>query len=364
MNKILFITAFPPNKFTAGQNYTRQLLNDLVRENEVDLIYWKYPNHELDVSSKVNVLVSYNIEKANKGFKAFYFPLFSKRYNKKIQYYINSISNNYDLIYFDFSQVFLYSLNIKHPLKIGMAHDVIAQKYNRHKFFRYLMPWIKVTERKCLEELDYIFTFSKKDSDFILKKYEISSLNVPFYLEAGILNLDFNKIEIGNYFVMYGAWNRDENQESIKWLLDNISNFNEYKIKIIGGGMPDALINKIMEIPTIKYIGFVDNPYPIIASSCGLIAPLFHGAGVKVKAIESLALGTPVLGTNVTFEGIDNLPFKYNCMALRNINCGQLSNILEIFQNITIQDKITLRNLFLKNYCSSKFVDQLNIIKK
>ena len=58
-------------------------------------------------------------------------------------------------------------------------------------------------------------------------------------------------------------------------------------------------------------LGFVDNPYKIMSESLGLIAPLFHGAGIKVKVIESLACGTPVIGTEVAFEGIDFIENKY-----------------------------------------------------
>ena len=38
-------------------------------------------------------------------------------------------------------------------------------------------------------------------------------------------------------------------------------------------------------------LGFVENPYGYIAEAQGLIAPLFHGAGIKVKVVEALALG-------------------------------------------------------------------------
>ena len=42
--KILFITAFPPCQKTAGQDYTRRLILDLIEKgHEVYLIYAEYP---------------------------------------------------------------------------------------------------------------------------------------------------------------------------------------------------------------------------------------------------------------------------------------------------------------------------------
>ena len=46
MIRILYITAFPPNQKTAGQDYSRRLILDLIKKgNVVDLIYVDYPKH-------------------------------------------------------------------------------------------------------------------------------------------------------------------------------------------------------------------------------------------------------------------------------------------------------------------------------
>ena len=48
--KILFITAFPPNQKTAGQDYTRRLILDLVdKGNAISLFYTEYPNHLVEL---------------------------------------------------------------------------------------------------------------------------------------------------------------------------------------------------------------------------------------------------------------------------------------------------------------------------
>lgn len=357
--KILYITAFPPNKNTAGQNYSRQLLDDLVLSHDIDLIYWNYKGHEIMVNPKINILKSIDIDR--KKIRSLnlntFFPLFSKRYSKDISQYLNLIVNRYDLIYFDFSQVFMYALGIDHPLKIGMSHDVIAQKFSRHRLFKYLLPWIKVSERKCLENLNKIFTFSTKDSNYIRKTYGLQAGIVPFYLEPKIMDFKLDNLKLDDYYVMYGAWNRKENQESLKWLL-NCSIKDSKHIKIIGGGLPIDFQRRISLYTNIEYCGFIENPYPVIASSKGLIAPLFNGAGVKVKVIESLALGTPVIGTDVTFEGIENIPFR-NMGALINISNNRIECLIDELDTITTNEKISIRNNFLAGYNSTKFKDCL-----
>lgn len=361
--RILFITAFPPNKKTAGQNYSRQLINDLIKWHKVDVIYWEYPGHEIEISNDVKILKEFQIKGISRRLIYIFrhFPLFSKRYSKAIADYIASIAGMYDIVYFDFSQVFMYSLDLDHPLKIGMSHDIIAQKFSRHRLFKFLIPWVKNTEQKCIKSLNAVYTFSKKDSNYIKINYGIVAGIVPFYLESQILNLEFDKIKIQNYYVMYGAWNRKENQETIIWVLSY--NWTDMpQIKIIGGGMPSDLKNKLSQYPNIEYCGFVENPYPIIASSKGLLAPLFHGAGVKVKVIESLALGTPVIGTDITFEGIDNISFR-NIGALINLNNSNLEQSIETLNTITVLEKKSIREQFLSIYNSTKFIDHIESLK-
>jgi hypothetical protein len=51
MNRILFITAFPPNRKTAGQNYSKELLNSLKDTFDIDLISFSYPNHDIEIDN-------------------------------------------------------------------------------------------------------------------------------------------------------------------------------------------------------------------------------------------------------------------------------------------------------------------------
>ena len=123
--------------------------------------------------------------------------------------------------------------------------------------------------------------------------------------------------------------------------------------------MPEELQAKIKSNSSIEYIGFVDNPYPIIAQAKGLIAPLFHGAGVKVKVIESLSLGTPVMGTDITFEGIDNINYCKDKNALINISSLNFYEAISQLFSLSVRDKKYIQESFIKNYNSTKFMDHL-----
>ena len=360
MKKILFLTAYPPTNITAGQNYTRLLLNDISTTNRVDVIYWDFKGHKVDLNDTINSVKGVRVSKLQKLCRAIFnlylFPLFTVRFSWQKALELKRISKNYDLIYFDFSQVFIYSIVIKHHNKIMMCHDVITQKYSR-KRFSYLYLWyIKLSERLLLNTAHYCFTFSDKDSEYLRKHLRVNSSPVSFYLSDDLKKINLEQVVIEDYFILYGAWNRPENHEGLLWFINKVVPHLSVKILIIGGGMPSDIIN-LLELHNVDYLGFVDDPYPFIAASKALIAPLFQGAGVKVKAVESLALGTPVIGTHVAIEGIPKLNHPKSVFL-----CETPDEFINAMQNFTIftEDKICCQNEFLQKYSNLKFRNYIN----
>lgn len=360
MKKILFLTAYPPTNITAGQNYTRLLLNDISATNSVDVICWDFDGHEVDLNDTINSVEKLRVTKLQKLCRAIFnlclFPLFTVRFSWQKALELKNISKDYDLIYFDFSQVFIYSIIIKHPCKIMMCHDVISQKYSR-KRFSYLYLWyIKLSERLLLSTAHYCFTFSDKDSEYLKKHLRINSSPVSFYISDDLKKISLQQVVIEDYFILYGAWNRPENYEGLLWFIKNVVPRLSVKLKIIGGGL-SCSIRDLLQLYNIEYLGFVDDPYPFIAASKALIAPLFQGAGVKVKAVESLALGTPVIGTNVAIEGIPKLSHSKSVFL-----CETPDAFINAIQHFTIsnEEKMSCQNEFLRKYTNLKFRNYIN----
>lgn len=56
---------------------------------------------------------------------------------------------------------------------------------------------------------------------------------------------------------------------------------------------------------SVRFHGFVDDLSAIMSTATAVVAPLVFGSGVKIKVIEALARGVPVVATSVGAEGID-----------------------------------------------------------
>ena len=131
------------------------------------------------------------------------------------------------------------------------------------------------------------------------------------------------------------------------WFIKEVCPFinNNIVLKIIGRGFQNILVDN--DKIKIEIMGFVDDPYQIISNSRAMIVPLFRGAGIKVKVIEALACGTPVIGTDIAFEG---LPLKYSKMMLLANNKESFVENLNI--NIDLEERIRVKNEFLIDYTS------------
>jgi glycosyltransferase involved in cell wall biosynthesis len=367
MKRILFITAFPPTRLTAGQNYTKELLNVLSERHEIDLIYFTYPGHEIEVNSKINILKKVNVSKLSKVYSWLHLPLlhpfFVLRFRFSLLLFLVKNRKKYDFLYFDFSQVFIYSMFIKKTFKIFMCHDVIYQKLKRTNYF-YLNPFNSLlffTEKLILETSDLILSFSEKDKKLIKESYNLNSEVVSFFISDKIKLIDYREINLTRKFIFFGAWNRPENMEGLIWFVNKVLPFVDDNIifEIIGPSIDELFLAEIKSIDKMQYLGFLDNPYLKIAESQALIAPIFQGAGVKVKVIESLATGTPVIGTEIAFEGI-TVAAK-NAMFLCR-NAEDFIHKINFFPYMSIDDKQENKLLFDKSYAPNKIENILSLL--
>jgi hypothetical protein len=364
MKNILFITAFVPSNISAGENYSRMLINDIARENNVDLVFFKYKNDKDYVIESKNVTVvkefrnSVLIKFLNCIQFPIIFPLFSVRFNLFRLFIIKKLLKDkpYDKIIFDFSQTFLFAKFLKKIPVILNSHDVIAQRYSRiYKGF--LEPFARISERYVLSIPDAkIFILSSKDRLLFQSLYSIKSEVTNLFIPKEVLVSSPN--QLGNYFVFFANWSRPDNSDGLDWFLKRVYPFleNEIKLKIIGDGMPKDLKTRISTTPDIEYLGFLLNPYPIISNSLALISPLFTGAGVKVKVIESLACGTNVIGTFISFEGIFD---KYSRYLIKAETAKEFITIINKYKTDLIK-KNEIKTFFFNSYSKNIITEFIN----
>jgi glycosyltransferase involved in cell wall biosynthesis len=100
------------------------------------------------------------------------------------------------------------------------------------------------------------------------------------------------------------------NVDSVLWfareVLPQIRRAAPYAPFYVVGARPPAEVLALAEgDPTVKVTGYVADPAPYLEESALLIVPLRAGGGMRVKILEALARGIPVVSTTIGAEGID-----------------------------------------------------------
>ena len=355
MKKILIISAFAPSPNTAGQAFTERLLTDLIVDHKVDIISFSDNVTNISADQKnVTTVESVNLTLLQrlKGVLSlpFLHPLFTCRFSFHRVRLLRSIVNNYDVILFNFSQVFIYSLFLNHPAKVALAHDVVSQMYGRKIGFMawFNSCWCKSSERYILSRASSrIACFSDKDCKLLWNLFSVKASRVDFYLDDRISNINPVRINSHGCFVFYGAWGRRENSSGLLWFLSNVMPSLERSCRflVIGGGINAGIRNAAARFgDAVEFAGFVDDPFELLVGARALVAPLFEGAGVKVKVLESLACGTPVIGTDTAFEGIEVKP-EYSCST-----CNTLKEFADALNGFHREEGSSVRASFLSSY--------------
>ena len=366
--KVLFLTAFLPNPAAAAEKNTMILLEELSRVFDVDLIYCKYKDQiEYNPPVKnISVLKVFHNNTLIKLFNAFLrpyiHPLFTIRYNPHRMNYIQKVveKGQYDAVIAEHSQMFIFAKKLRtNAIKVLYSHDIMAQRVERSAN-KLLYLFCKLSEKNYLTiPNSYLFTISKKDSELVKKIYGIDSHYALAYIEKKVK--DVVPTEIKDEYCFIGKWSRADNLDGVVWFYDNIAPHikKPITINIIGKSFPKDIISCNNPMVKTNLTGFVDNPYPLIASCRAMLAPLFTGAGVKQKVFESIACGTPVIGTDIAFEG---LPEKYSNMMLLANDVDSYLKAMEV--DIPVEERRRIKKEFIDDYTSETIPQFLNKLLK
>ncbi len=73
----------------------------------------------------------------------------------------------------------------------------------------------------------------------------------------------------------------------------------------ITGSTRGVDVSELRQARGVRFTGYVDDIRPWVAQSSACVVPLRQGAGTRLKVLEAMALGTPVVSTSKGVEGLD-----------------------------------------------------------
>jgi glycosyltransferase involved in cell wall biosynthesis len=209
-------------------------------------------------------------------------------------------------------------------------------------YFRILSRRIKKLERGMMNRYDLLVPITERDGKILdelgnKKPRHVSQTGI----DSSVLIPNSKKLKHPTLFHI-GSLDWTPNQEGLIWFLEKCwpkinDKFPEIKFYIAGRNAPYWFKRK-MDLPNVVFEGEVPDAYDFMNSKSIMVVPLFSGSGMRIKIIEGMALGKPIITTSIGTEGISTTAGE-NIMLAETAD-EFVSSISELIDNREFFDKI------------------------
>ena len=133
---------------------------------------------------------------------------------------------------------------------------------------------------------------------------------VPLGVEVSSLPVCDPAPEPPPRLLFVGSFRHPPNLEAARRLIDEIlprvwRSHPQTRLDLVGAPVPPILAEAAARDSRIQAPGFVDDLGPWFDRAWLFVAPLFEGGGIKIKILEAMGRGAPVVTTAIGAEGID-----------------------------------------------------------
>ena len=338
--RILFLSQWFPFPTDNGSKLrVRHLLHGLSQRHDVTLL--SFTEHQTtgvsaseihSLCSDVHVLPARTFNprgrRARLGFLSWTPRFLTDTYSTQMDGLIrNSISKNkYDLVIASQLSMVSYYASLQElpalfeEIELGLFHDSAVYAESPYKRIRLGLTWLKlrkylvrvlVASRACTvvserERQLFVANFPKHE-----RKVNVipNCIAVKDYLDL--------QVEAApNQLIFSGSFRYSANYEAMRWFVSEVlpkilSQLPETRLIITG----DHANLPLPPVPHVTLTGYVEDIKPLVASSRASIVPLWIGGGTRLKILEAMAMGTPVISTSKGAEGLDSIPEEHLLIA-------------------------------------------------
>lgn len=235
------------------------------------------------------------------------------------------------------AKIVYHSHNVEYQLRVQRHNRAIAT----------LTRW---AEGRLLTHADVVTAVSQVDRDEFVRLYGVRPMLLPNGVDMGkfarpnatIIDRLRKQYRIDRKTMLFaGFYGYHPNREAIDFLRSQVmpavrDRYPTATLAFSGGGAPyeDEWIRNVGSVPYDEFAPFV--------AACGIaLAPIFSGSGTRLKILEAMAAGLPVVATRKAAEG---LPVSDGEEILFAQDGGQFVNrIAQLFENPDLAQSLRAR---------------------
>lgn len=293
-------------------------------------------------------------------------------------------ASDYDVLHFEGLHIVPYIVQIRKKFPeariVVRLHNIESQIFRRFSkntkniflksFFKREAGLITEIETWLYENIPNVVFISEEDkNNSLISKYKNSN---PYVLSAGVdpeyfAGLDNSKPRSLLYL---GSMDWKPNEDAVIWFIEKVYGklliqFPDLKFYIVGKN-PSARL-KAMADENIIITGRVDDVRPYIKEASISVIPIRVGGGMRVKILELMASGKPIVTSTIGAEGICYTKNKDILIAdTENEFVSVLSELLnnsERLKSIGVNARKTVVSLYSWNSIISQYENYLRDVK-
>tara|TARA_B100000678_G_scaffold137653_1_gene115079 strand:- start:37619 stop:38815 length:1197 start_codon:yes stop_codon:yes gene_type:complete len=246
--------------------------------------------------------------------------------------------DKYDAVFVDYFYL-AEALHFFSGTKTIITHDVWHQHFSVGRSDSYFGSLTAKEEKRLLGMANLVIAISKRDKN-IFKNLSLSNTNVidlyPLIKIKQDISKPFIENRIKSNIIIFTGSNYRPNVYGLEWFLEHVwprlePKENNIQLKVLGN-VKKYIDPKFLEIDeNIEFLGYVDDLSLFYSQAKLAISPLLEGSGVKIKNIEAIEYGLPIVSTSVGAQGLEH--FTNKGLFVENSSELFAKRILHLFLN-------------------------------
>ena len=236
----------------------------------------------------------------------------------------------------------------------------------------FALVYMPLQERIAVKCADHIISVSQEDRMRFIEKYSITQQNITV-IPSGVdiidlpalkdkdeikkeLGIDKNKLVI----ISHGSYFHPPNREAIDLIKNDIAPEimkvdKDIVFVIAGFDVP------VFEEENINAVGFVEDIYSLIHAADMAIVPILSGGGTRLKILDYMGVGLPIVTTKKGIEGI-NAKNGEEAIIVEDVNEKFINAIKYLIDNKQERERIgaNARRLAEEGYDWDKIGEKLD----
>lgn len=281
-----------------------------------------------------------------------------------------SAGQHFDVAHADQLNMAQYARRVPAAFKVLDAHNALWLLYKRlwltmksgPKKWLLGRDWrlLKSYEGQMVREFDAVLAVSHEDK-VALQEAAGESVDItviPIAVDTDAVTVVEREAE-PNHILHIGTMYWPPNIDAVNWFIEQVypiirQERPDAEFDVVGSRPPAELLALNEAGLGINVTGYVEDPVPYQRRAALMIVPLLAGGGMRVKILNALAEGIPIVSTTLGYEGIEvtpgenilvgDTPRDFAAEVLRVLNDSELGRQLAANGRRLAEKKYDYRN--------------------